>query len=105
MAAEIGRIAAEIMASPGGSEARQGKFARLYPAFSERYPKLFDMCCGAQASGEVPTILKSMLDRLVQIEEGNSATDAATKEVHRALETRYVDPLVAAADAAKQATS
>jgi hypothetical protein len=98
MASEVGRIAAEIIAHPGNAEAREGKFARLYPAFAERYPKLFEMCCGAHAAGEASKILQSMLDRLVQIEEGRSATEAATQEVHRELKSRYVDPLLAVAD-------
>ena len=99
---DIGAIADEIMAHSGGPDARVGKFARLYPDFAQGYPKLFDMCCAATTHASAQTvkcILAGMLSRLRDMDSGRDDCESATQQVHESLKARFVDPLVAAADA------
>lgn len=87
-------------------EMREGRFSRKYPGFVEAYPKLFYMCCKAVDENKVANIfyfVNMMLNKRDAVLNAGHEAEENTRVVHDALREKYVDPVIAAADAAKEA--
>lgn len=95
--AEILSIAMQISASPLAAAEKRAAFRGAFPAFAERYPKLFEQAC---SPGFRADHLKFMIEQMLAIRGSEVSTGAATSNVMRRMTETYVEPLVAAARAA-----
>lgn len=99
--AEAAAIVQEMTRYAGDPATRRSVFAARHPAFVERHPKLFDMCCTLGPDDPMLTFFLERAAALASVaSEDTAAAEAATQLVHERLNKVYIEPVVAAADKA-----